>query len=270
MGRLAYGAIAAWISVASCAAAEGRATELVEALRLGDVVEIMAQEGLVQGEELDADLLGGSGDASWARVVAGIYDAPHLAREVHEGFVAALDPEAADPLLDFFSSPVGRRIVDLEVEARRALLDPDVEAAAGSAARNAPADRRDRIEAFIDANDLLDRNVAGAMNSSLAFYTGMAQGDAFGGSLDEAAIVADVWAQESQIRRDTRDWLFAFLSLAHAPLDPEQYDAYLALGESPEGQALNAALFEAFDAMFEGVSRDLGRAAAAFLGGSEL
>lgn len=269
MRRLACGVVVAWISLVSWACAQD-AEDLARALRLGDVVEIMAREGLVQGDELDAGLLGGNGGAAWDRVVAGIYDAPGLTRDVQAGFAAALDPEAARPLLEFFTSPEGQRIVDLEVEARRALLDPEAQAAAEASARAASGARRARIEAFIEANDLLERNVAGAMNASLAFYGGLAQGDAFGGSLDEAGILADVWAQEPTIRRDTRDWLWAFLGLAHGPLGAEQYDAYLALGRSPEGRAMNAALFAAFDAMFEDVSRDLGRAAAAFLQGSEL
>ncbi len=262
-----------WMAVTTLAcspAAAGPADELARALRLDDIVTVMAAEGAAQGADLDAKLLGGAGGAGWANVVADIYAVPPLTEQVTGIFTAEMDEVEAARLLDFFGTERGAMIVDLEIAARRALLDPDIEAAPGIAVRDLPGPRLDRIEAFVEANDLVDRNVAGAMNASVAFYTALSGGDAYGGALDGDAIIHEVWSQEPEIRRDTRDWLLAYLNVAFAPLDDADLDAYLELSAGPGGQAMNAALFQAFGAMFEDVSMRLGQAAAGFMRGSEL
>ena len=78
-------------------------------------------------------------------------------------------------MIAFFEGPLGRRVVELELSARRALLDEDVEAASRTAleARRADDDPLlDRLEAFISVNDLIESNVVGALNSNIAFYRG--------------------------------------------------------------------------------------------------
>jgi hypothetical protein len=72
--------------------------------------------------------------------------------------------------------------------------------------------------------------------------------------------MAQVWGQEGQIRSDTEGWLHAYLGLAYAPLTEAELDAYIAFWETPAGKRLNAVLFAAFDQVFTGVSKELGRA----------
>ena len=57
--------------------------------------------------------------------------------------------------------------------------------------------------------------------------------------------------------------------LAYEDLSDAEMDAYIALSESPAGQAVNAILFSGFDGLFEAISNDLGRAAAGFIAGED-
>ncbi len=140
------------------------------------------------------------------------------------------------------------------------------------AADDAAAARDPRVaqlRRMIEAADLLEMNVAGALSGNLAFMTGMAETGAYGAVPDDQ-ILSDVWGQEEQVRADTSTWLYSYLGLAYSPLTEAEMESYIKFWQSPAGQRLNAALFAAFDRVFTGVSRQLGVAAARQLGGQDL
>jgi hypothetical protein len=83
-------------------------------------------------------------------------------------------------------------------------------------------------------------------------------------------MLAEIWAQEPEMREETRDWMQAYLTMAYQPLAQEVLEAYIALYRSPEGQQLNRALFAAFDAMYEELSYQLGLATALTMEGEDL
>ena len=117
-------------------------------------------------------------------------------------------------------------------------------------------------------NDLIEANVAGALNASYRFYAGLVEGGAI--EMTESEILADVWSQEEETRTDTTEWLYGFLLMAYQPLDADQMDAYVALSASPEGRALNRALFDAFNKMYDDISYGLGLAVAQQMRGQDL
>ena len=119
-------------------------------------------------------------------------------------------------------------------------------------------------------NNLVETNVAGALNTNLAFYYGLLDGGAFGGALTEDQILADVWSQEQEIRENTSEWIYSFLFMAYQPLEDEDLEAYIAFSETEAGEDLNRAMFASFDRLFEGISRSLGRAAANEMTAEEL
>ena len=80
----------------------------------------------------------------------------------------------------------------------------------------------------------------------------------------------NLWAQEDQVRQETEDWLWPYLALAYQPLSDEEMQAYQVFSEAPEGRALNAALFAAFDASFVRISGELGRAVALMVQGQDI
>jgi len=126
------------------------------------------------------------------------------------------------------------------------------------------------VEQFVDANDLVETNVVGAMNANFAFYLGLLDGGAFPQELTVDQILADVWSQEDDIRKNTYEWVYSYLLLAYQPLSDADLQTYIAFSESDEGQAMNTALFAAFDEMYEGISRALGLASSEYMSGQDL
>lgn len=246
-----------------------------QVMQLDALFAVLREEGLAYGDSLQADMFPSGGGAEWRQAVSKIYDPAQLRGRFDAAMQTALgdDPAALSEITAFFGSDLGRRIVGLEIEARRAFLETAAEEAARVAADDAAAARDPKvalIRRMIEAADLLEMNVAGSMTGNLAFMTGMAGTGAYGRSMPPDQILSDVWAQEDQVRADTSTWLYAYLGLAYAPLSEAELETYVAFWESPAGKRLNAALFTAFDEVFRPVSLDLGRAAGRAMQGSDI
>ncbi len=252
------------VGCAGMAAAQDAAIEdLSEALRLSETVAIMREEGLVYGRDLGTEMLPEGDSDGWQAVVSKIHDADKMQALVEAGFAAALEGEDVAAMVAFFTSDRGQEIVGLELAARRAFLDDAMEVAAMDRMERLRKQRApilDRIEGIVADSDLIERNVTGALNTQLAFYQGLIDGGAFEMSQDD--ILTDVWGQEETVRRESRDWLNAFLLMAYDPLSPEDLEAYAEFYSSPVGAALNTAVFAAFDRMYEEISYLLGRSIA--------
>ncbi|MDP3959060.1 MAG: DUF2059 domain-containing protein [Pseudorhodobacter sp.] len=251
------------------------ALTLSAAMQIGSVMEVMRHEGLDYGAALEAEMFPGKGGAAWRAVVALIYDASAMRRQFDAVFAASLAGHGTDlaAMQAFFGGELGQRIVTLELEARRALVDDSVEQAAGVALDDMIASDDPRLAAlrrFAETNELVELNVAGALNANLAFYQGLSEGGAFGDPLDEGDMLAEVWAQEGDLRAETEAWLFAYLALAYQPLSDADLAAYQAFSETKAGHQVNAAAFAAFDQVFNKISRELGRAAARQMQGEDI
>ena len=267
------GAVTAAAILLAGAPALADAGRLFDAIGMPRIIEVMREEGLDYGETIRADLLAGQGGAGWSATVSAIYDARAMDERMREDFADRLEGVDLTPLLEFFESERGKLIVEAEVAARRAFLDDGVEEAAGAAVADLRADdpeRYGRLEAFVAANDLVESNVMGAMNSNYAFYQGLMAGEAFEDTLTEEQVLADIWSQEDSIRSETELWVFSFLGLAYAGLGDADIDAYVALSRTEAGRALNRALFGSFNEMFTDVSRRLGEGAAQILVGQDI
>jgi hypothetical protein len=246
---------------------------LLGAMGLYDILAIMATEGREGAPDLEADMFPGQGGAAWMAVVAGIYASDKMMAD----FEAALplDRLSADDIATlraFFESDLGARIAAGEIAARQAFLDPALEQIATDLAQERAAQNHPRIAqltSFNIVNDLVERNVSGALNANFAFYRGLSEGGAFPAPLPEAMMLAEVWGQEPAIRSETTQWLFAYQTLAYEDLSDADLEAYIALSRSPAGQAINASLFAAFDTVFNAISYELGRAAAGFVAGED-
>ena len=250
--------------------------DLAQTLRVGETIEVMQQEGIAYGADLEAELFPGAGGARWEGIVALIYDRDTMEQRFLQAFTDRMGADDAqmDAIDAFFSSERGQRILDLEIEARRALLDESVEEAAQVAVQEMQADNDPRfrlLERFAEANDLIEENVSGALNANLAFYQGMSEGGAFrGAEMTEEDMLSEVWSQEADIRAETVSWLYPYLMLAYEPLSNEDMEAYIEFSETAAGATMNAALFAAYDQLFGAISHDLGRAAAEMLSGQDI
>lgn len=243
---------------------------LSQALQLPKLAQLLHLEGVEYGATLEAEMFPGTGGERWASEVARIHDPARILG----GLESALAPQFADhpdalaQSVAFFESELGQKIITLELSAREALLDDTTLEAAKVAfddLRAKPSERLQSLEAFVEINDLIFSNIAGAMNANFAFMTGLRDGGAVDHSLPESDLMADLWSQEDQIRTDIEGWVFPYVALAYQPLNDEELAAYLQFSRTPAGKVVNSALFAAFDLLFAAVSYDLGLGVAEFL-----
>jgi hypothetical protein len=254
--------LAVW-PLASLAQDEATLDRMTEVLRISDTVEIMREEGRGYGEDVATEMLPGADPESWEQTVMRIHDPDLMERLIRQGFDDALSEQEMQDVIAFYASDTGAEIVSLEIAARRAFLEPAIEDQARAryeADRPEDSRLRAQVDQMIADSDLIERNVTGAMNSTLMFYRGMMDGGELEMTQDD--MLADLWSQEEAFRSDSESWLGGFLLMAYDPLPPEDLDAFLTFWQSDAGRALNMALFKAFDRMYEEVSYLMGQAVA--------
>jgi hypothetical protein len=272
---LALGLVLVALTPLRAAAQGDPIADLARVLDLPRLFSVLRAEGVDHGDDLDETLLGGSGGARWQALVAAIHDPDRMQTVALARLRSELDGQdaALARIVAFFGSEQGARIVSLELAAREAYRDPVVEDAARLAWEEMRAEAGPRvaqIDRLVEANDLIEQNIAGAMNGNLAFYRGMLDGGAPGETVPDGDMMADLWSQEPMIRAETEGWLMPYLAMAYQPLSDADLEAYIAFSLTSEGQVLNRALFAAFDALFNALSRDLGLAAARLMAGQDL
>ncbi|MEM8728576.1 MAG: hypothetical protein AAGF79_01565, partial [Pseudomonadota bacterium] len=179
--------------------------------------------------------------------------------ELQSEIADLMPPDQLAEAITFFESPAGVALVELELVARAAISDDDVESLA-RAEWAARADSDDPqvalIRSFAEVNGLLERNTTATMTARYHFMRGLNEGA--GRPVSDDEILAQIWAREPQIRADTEGWLMGYLLLAYGPSKLDDLRAYVAFSKSPPGQALNAALFDGFDVAYGRISYGLG------------
>lgn len=247
---------------------------LSRAYLLPELFEIMAEEGRQSVLADGADALQGRAMGDFTRTVEQIYDAERM----HADFVAALLAEldgasdVIDDALEFAESDLGREVLQLEISARRALLEEEVDEVARMAlydARRSDAARLELVRARIEANDLIELNVSLGMNTSLAYYQGLFAENALM-DLGAEDMLQMVWMQEPAIRAEIEDWIESYFLMSYQPLSDADLEAYIAYVSTPLAKSFNRAMFRAFDTVFSEISLAIGRVLGRSMSGEEL
>lgn len=252
---------------------------LGDALQMDQTLTIMQREAVLNAQDLGPDLFGGSSPREWDAAITALFD-PALARtEFDKALVtgaANLTPDQMAEVLAFFQSPFGSRVIALELSSREALLDKQLEMAAQETWAQiqdnplpAPTRRTQMLRDFVIAHDLIEANIAAALNGNLAFYKGLAQSGALG-DLSADDMLADVWAAEPDVRAEMEEWLYPFLAMAYAPLSDAELQSYIDFARTDAGRALTGALFSAFDALGATQSFGMGLAAGQLMTGQDI
>lgn len=239
------------------------ADDLLDALGVPQIVEIMRAEGLEYGGTLAEDMIPGGATGGWDATVDRIYDRTRMLETVRAVFRQEFGDADSAPLLEFFSSETGQQVVRLELSARTAMREQEIEDAARAAYRDlegTDSETLSKISDFVEANDLIEANLVGALNANYMFYLGLVDGGAL--EMSEADILTEVWSSEEETRSDTREWVYAFLLMAYRPLPDGVVEDYTQLSMTDPGRALNRALFAGFNEMYDDISYALGMAVA--------
>ncbi|WP_112309352.1 hypothetical protein [Pseudogemmobacter bohemicus] len=248
---------------------------LEESLGLDALFPVLAREGQNYGDDLDQSMFAGKGGVRWQAIVARIYEPGRLRARFSANLAGALSgkPQVVADAQAFFSSGTGQAIVAREVEARESLLNPDKKEAAEVAAeklRDTRSPRLRLIRSLIEAGDLVEGNVASGLTGSAAFSEAVIATQPPEQRLPEADRMAQVWAQEGDIRASTTAWLLTFMVEAYAPLSDADLERFVAFAKSDSGRALNQALFAAYGETFRVVMQELGHEAGQVLLGSRI
>ncbi len=247
--------------------AQERVEPLLEALGTRSLLGVVREEGVISGAKLGRELFAGTDVERWVHAVSRIYDVEHMLEVMLDSLAADTDPADIAPLLDFFEGPLGRRIVALEVAARRARLDPDVQVATGEYLAMLQVDDPERfalLEEFASRNDLIDTNLAATFNARLAFLDGLS-GAISDGPGDYGAMPDDIVGGGGAARAEVAQWVMIYLALAFQPLSTRELETYIAFTETAAGRRLNANLFVAYNDLFQRASKQVGRTIAYFL-----
>lgn len=250
--------------------AQAQVSIAMDRLGIADMIAVMHTEGLDYASDLNAEMLGGQGGAVWQKQVAGIYDPDRMSEHVRAALMTLSDSDLRQANV-FYGSELGAEVIALELAARRAMLDADLE----TIARDTYADALERDDPALKAaqimersGDMIERNVTGALTANYKFYAGLVDGGVFEMSEDE--ILIESWAQEDDIRADTTSWLMGYLMLCYQPLAVDDMALYQGFVDSAAGRALNAAIFDGFNKMYSDISYALGRAVALNMEASDL
>ncbi len=243
---------------------------LANAMQMDEVVTILRDEGLANSADLAAEMLDGGGTSYFRSQVDQIYAADRMYEALSTSLEQTLSESQLEQAALFFESDVGQRIISLENSARRAYSDEAVEELARS--NYEAIDRSSSffllVDEYIRANDLVDQNVSGSLSADFSFFRGLADGQNV--STDDRALLSELLSQKELTEEETTIWLYSFLLLAYQPLNDAEMRENIAFSRTETGRALNAALFEGFDQLYDGISYDLGLAIAQALSASDL
>jgi len=242
------------------------AQDLSRSLRLPELAQILAEEAMKAAQEIDAEMLAGQGGPIFATQIEAINDPATLVDEVAQSMADALSDPDQTALLVFTDSDQGQRAIDLELAARRAFIDPEVEDFARAQAEDSP--HADAIDRLIAAGDMIGQNRDTTILTTEAFYRGLREGGAL--DLTDAQITDLAREQASDGDADTRAWLEAYFALAYSPLSAADMDVLVAFWETDVGLRFSDALYDAFDAAYGARWFAMGQAAALFLSAEDI
>lgn len=252
--------IAFALSVTALSArAETAVDQLFDAMGMPAMVSAFAEDGRRGAQDLDAQFLQGQGGDGFADTIDRLHDPERLVAALRSGVAETLSPDVARQALVFFDTDMGARIVRLEVEARRAMRDDTVEAAALAAAPRAGPD----VRAMLEVRDLVARNTDISMAAQVAFWAGLS-------AAAPTQEVPDIEARRDAIGARSRDWVTGYYMLVASALEEHDLTTYTAFWETDLGVTLDTALGDAFEAMYRDLSFATGQTVGRFLPENEL
>lgn len=251
-----------WFTATIGHAGPNEARQLAHLMRLDDMVWIIAIEGRERADALrSAPELPASED--FQRHIDAIYGRSRILDSLMIHFHDAVDEADLDPALAFYSTDLGRRLIDAEVSVRGAMLDEFatqrmIDEAQAAIAENAP--HTPMMQRMIEDNQLIARNVENGMNSYLALAKGMAKVGAFGVEVTEDDVLRMVMQDYEYAETTTRDWIYAFSNAAYASFSQDELAAYHAFTQTETGKLVTNAVFGAYGQVLELNSYALGLA----------
>jgi hypothetical protein len=224
------------------AQADALTQRLLESVQTNRLLSILATEAIESGSDVDRDFLNGEGGDFFRETVTRLNDPKRLAPKLEAIYTESMTETQRDSVALFFESDLGQRIIDLELSAREAMIDAEVEAAVKE--RVAGSGVPPLVQQLIDESRLVERNTEDSLGIVKEFFLGIRS--AGQDELTPGQIDAIVEESRAEVEADTREWLGAFLTLSYSPLSDDELSTYLEFWRTDAGRAFDEALFAAF------------------------
>lgn len=240
---------------------------LIPLMRFGELADVTRQEGLVGNETLLQDFGLPTDEELWQEKLDEIFEVARIEALFEAGFSDGFNSRSTTEVLEFLQDPDWIEIVTLQNDAAIATLDPDIEAASfevywDHVDRNSK--RLAALEKLIGTVNLIEQNIAGAMNGMITLNQGMSS------IIPEMAypeedLFAFFLEEEESMRADISESLLSFFLMTYEPISDQVLRDQIAFWSTQAGQDLSNAMMRAYDEVYDSLTYDLGRAMAEML-----
>lgn len=215
---------------------------LLDAMQAPRLLTQLAREAEQSAQDIDVDFLDGAGGAFLAETVQRLNDPKRVLPLLEAELTKNMSQDHLAAVVSFLESPLGLQLADLELSAREAMFDPELDEAVR--ARVAQSGVPELVDTIIEEGDLIEKNVTDSLAILEQFYIGRRAGGMT--DLTESEIGAFTAELESEIRSETTEWMRAFMTLAYSPLSDADLQIYADFWKTNAGKSYDIALFASF------------------------
>ena len=225
--------------------------KLFKALHMDEIVEIIRAEGIEEATRTAEIYLRSKGkNGTFRSDIDILYDPKNLSTFLVEGIANRLSKKDVELVLVFYNGSLGAKIAQLEASARLAISDNAIKSMAIETAKSAGSkdlQRYKMLKENINELELVEYNMKGALASQYGFLTALSRSADI--NLSQDRILSMLSGSEEELREEVSAWLMGYSYMAYQPLSDDDLQLYLDFLMSTSGKALNAALFDVFNAL---------------------
>ena len=255
----------------ACFAKADAISDLYDALLMDRVNEIIRVEGIRDAQGTGEAYLSANSVERFVDQAKSVYKLDSMEKEFKRLLTENLSTSDANEILLFYRRPIGKLASELEVSARVAISETEIEEMAKTKLKEAKAlknTRLDEIESVIKTLELVEQNLIGAYAAQFAFMYELSKLGVL--ELSRQEMIDIITNDEEKLKGEILEWLMAFSHMAYAPMSDEQFSVYNDFSKSDLGIALNKALFSVYNEMAKDQSQSLANILGEFMKSEDL
>ena len=235
------------------------------------VNEIIRVEGIRDAQGTGEAYLSANSVERFVDQAKSVYKLDSMEKEFKRLLTENLSTSDANEILLFYRRPIGKLASELEVSARVAISETEIEEMAKTMLKEAKVlknTRLDEIESVIKTLELVEQNLIGAYAAQFAFMYELSKLGVL--ELSRQEMIDIITNDEEKLKGEILEWLMAFSHMAYAPMSDEQFSVYNDFSKSDLGIALNKALFSVYNEMAKDQSQSLANILGEFMKSEDL
>ena len=260
--------------IISLCASYGKAdviSDLYDALHMDRINEIIRLEGIQDAEGTGEAYLPPNSVDRFVAQAKSVYQLEAMERDFKRLLNQNLSIVDANKILLFYQKPLGKVASELEVSARIAISDAQIEEMAKLKLKEAVKSknkRLDEIESVIRTLELVEQNLIGAYAAQFAFMYELSKLGVI--ELSKQEMIDLITNDEEKLKGEILEWLMAFSHMAYTPMGDKDFSDYSDFSKSELGIALNKALFSVYNEMAKDQSQRLASILGEFMKSEDL